>query len=235
MTTDQTTPVTWDTDATAMPGPMTVVHPERLVTDAELADVAPDSGVNVPFLADVVASCATHERMGLNLFKALEAQTDNPGAKRRFAQFQDDAITAVATYDLLMERLGIPVHYASRPARMTEALDAKIVSAFLLSGSVDQLTVELKGIEAVMLAATMCVANAALLRSIGESMDEGTSRDAVLEACQALEPAAVEHLEWAAGMQQELVLAQTRSGLAQKAAEAAEAVVGKVRDVIGRT
>ena len=232
---NETTTVTWETMATAQPGPMMVVNPERQVTAAELADVAPGAGVNSPFLADVVASCATHERMGLNLFKTLESQTNNPTAKHRFHQFQDDAITAVATYDLLLERLGVPVHYASPPARMTEAMDASLVSAFLLSGSADQLTLELKGVEAVLLASTLCLANTGLLRNIGEAMDEGESRDAVLEACQALEPAQVEHLEWAAGMQQDLVMAQIRSGLAQKATAAAEAVVGKVRDVIGRT
>ena len=55
------TPVTWDTGAVAKTGPMMVVNPERSVTDEDLVDVGAGSGLNGPFLADLIASCATHE------------------------------------------------------------------------------------------------------------------------------------------------------------------------------
>jgi hypothetical protein len=128
----------------------------------------------------------------------------------------------------------VPVNYASNPARMTEAMDTRLLSAFLLSGSADQLTIELKGVEAVLLASTMCVANASLLMTIGEGLGESEVRTAMLGTAEAVMPASQEHLEWAAGMQQQLVLTQANSSLAQKATQAAEAVVGKVRDVLGR-
>ncbi len=229
------TPITWNTDAVAKPGPAMVVHPDRLVADDQLGQVAAGTGLNGPFIADLLASCATHERTGLNLFKSLEARTNNPMAKQRFSQFQTDAVTAVGILERLMEQLGVPLHYASPPARMTEAMDSKLLEAFLLTGSADQMTVELKGVEAVMLASTMCVANTALLRSIAQGLDEGSeARTAMETAVAALMPEQEEHLEWAVSMQQELVLTQAKSGFAQKAGAAAEAVVGKVRDVLGR-
>jgi hypothetical protein len=225
---------TWDTGATAKPGPAMTVHPERTVTDDQLSEVAADAGLNSPFLADLLASCATHERCGVNLFTSLAARTDNPAAKHRFEQFRDDAFAAVVAYDQLLEHTGVPAHYASPAARMTEAMDTRLLSAFLLTGAADQMTIELKGVEAVLLASTMCVANSALMRSVAESMEEGPSRTAVEETLAKVEPAQQEHLEWAANMQQQLVMAQVSSSAAQKVGAAAEAVVGKVRDVIGR-
>lgn len=229
------TPITWNTSAIAKAGPMMVVHPDREVIDDDLSRVAAGTGLNGPFVADLLASCAAHERTGLNLFKALEARSNNPAAKRRFSQFQTDAITAVGVLERLMEQLGVPLHYASPPARMTEAIDSKIVEAFLLTGAADDMTIELKGIEAVMLASTMCLANTALLRSLAQGLDEGSeARKAFDTAIGALAPVQEEHLEWAVSMQQEMVLGQARSSIVQKAGAAAEAVVGKVRDVLGR-
>jgi len=228
------TPVSWTTGAVAKVGPMMVVNPGRQIVDEDLADVGAGTGLNSPFLADLVASCATHERCGVSLFKALEAQTDNPAAKHSFHRFQQDAMDAVGAYDTLADAIGVPVNYASNPARMTEAMDTRLLSAFLLSGSADQLTIELKGIEAVLLASTMCVANASLLRRIAEGLGEGDAKAAMEQALAVVMPPAEEHLEWAANMQQEMVLSQVNSSFAQKATKAAETVVGKVRDVLGR-
>lgn len=225
---------TWDSGATAKPGPAMTVHPERAVTDDQLAEVAADAGLNSPFLADLLAACATHERCGVNLFTSLAARTDNPAAKHRFEKFRDDALSAVAAYDALLGQLGVPVHHASPAARMTEAMDTRLLSAFLLTGAADQMTIELKGVDAVLLASTMCVANSALMRSVAEAMDEGPSRTAVEQALEQIEPAQQEHLEWAANMQQQLVMAQVSSSTVQSVGAAAEAVVGKVRDVVGR-
>jgi hypothetical protein len=228
------TPVTWDTGGMATPGPAMVVHPDRQVVDADLSGVADGSGLNGPFIADLLASCAAHERLGLNLLKTLEARTNNPVAKHRFNDFQADSLAAVAAYEELMANLGVPGGYTSPPARMTDAIDTRMVSAFLLSGSADQPTLELKGVEAVLLASTLCLANISLLRSIAETLDEGPVTTAFESAADKLSPPATEHFEWAAKMQHELVLAQAKSGLAQTVTAAAEAVVGKVRDVLGR-
>ena len=173
------TPVTWTTGTVAKTGPMMTVNPEREIVDEDLAAVGEQDGVglNGPFVADLIASCATHERCGVSLFKALEAQTNNPAAKHRFQEFGSDTIAAVEAYDTLAESLGVPVHYASPAARMTEAMDTHVLAAFLQSGGANQLTVELKGIEAVLLASTLCVANAALLQNVAESLPDSDTRD----------------------------------------------------------
>jgi len=228
------TPATWATGTVAKAGPMMVVNPEREITDADLSEVAAGTGLNGRFVADMLAACATHERTGVSLYKSLEARTNNPTAKHRFNQFMSDAFEAAAAYDALAEELGVPVMYASPPARMTEAMDTRLMSAFLLSGSADQLTLELKGIEAVLVASTICVANASLLASLAEGIDEGPARTAMEETVAAVMPPSEEHLEWAATMQRQMVMTQANSSLAQKATEVAEAVVGKVRDVLGR-
>jgi hypothetical protein len=229
-----TTAVTWPTGAVAAAGPAMSVHPERLVTDDMLSEVAADAGMNSAFLADVLAGFAAHERCGLNLFTSLAARTDNPAAKRRFEQLRDDAVEAVATYDTLLDTLGVPAHYASAPARMTEAIDTRLLSAFLLTGAADPMTIEMKGVEAVLITSTMCVTNSALLHCICDDMDEGPSRTAVESALATLEPVQHEHLDWAAGMLEQLTRTQASSRTVQTVGAAAEAVVGKVRDVIGR-
>lgn len=230
------TAASWDTHAVAKPGPMMVVHPERAITDEQLAEVATGSGLNGPFVADLLASCATHERTGVSLFRSLEARTDNPMAKSKFNTFGDHALEAVRIYDQLLETVGVPVHYASPPARLTEAIDTRMMSAFLLTGAADQLTIELKGVEAVLLASTMCLANSGLLRSLAEGLDEGDpTREALLSAVERLEPVQWEHLEWALDMQRQMVSTQASSALAQKAGQAAESMVGKLRDAMGRT
>src|SRR4051812_8824892 len=95
------TPATWDTGTVAKPGPMMVVNPERQVTDADFDTLKAATGLNAPFVGDLLASCATHERCGVSLFKTLEARTNNPMAKSRFKDFQKESLEAVAIWDRL--------------------------------------------------------------------------------------------------------------------------------------
>ena len=54
------------------------------------------------------------------------------------------------------------------------------------------------------------------------------------EAVAALAPAAEEHLQWAAGMQQKMVLTQVQSKAAQTIGAVVEGVTAKVKDALGR-
>jgi hypothetical protein len=228
------TPATWNQGTVAKPGPMMVVNPERQVADEQLDVLDSMAGLNGPFVADLLASCTTHERLGVNLFKTLEARTDNPAAKSRLNEFQSDAMSAVSVYEGLAAQLGVPISYASPPARLTEAMDTKLVSAFLLTGAADQATIELKGVEAVMIASTLCLANANLLASLAKGMEDSPMTGNIRDAAAQLVTTAEKHLEWAATTQQQMVLTQARSSMAGKAMSAAESVVGKVRDILGR-
>ncbi|MBW3580226.1 MAG: hypothetical protein KY447_04015 [Actinobacteria bacterium] len=226
------TRITKDTGATIKPGPMVVAAPEQIMTDAVLDQVAAGTGLNGPFVADLLASAATHENDGISLFRALSSMTANPVLLARYQQFQAESEAAVDAYEQLIADLGGRIGYVSPPGRMTEAMDAKILEAFLGSGSADPMTLELKGVEAVLLAATLCVANVSLLSAIAEGLDEGEAKTALLVAVVKLEGPAREHLEWATSTQRTMVLTQANSKLAQKVGAAMEGVVSKIKDAL---
>src|SRR5918998_479287 len=94
-----------DTGSTIKPGPMLVAGPEQVVTDADLTDVAAGTGLNGPFLADLLAAAAAHENDGKNLFQALGHMTANPALQARYKQFREESVVAVQTYELLAAQL----------------------------------------------------------------------------------------------------------------------------------
>jgi hypothetical protein len=223
--------VTNDTGASIKPGPAIFAGPGQVCTDDDLRSVGAEAGMNGPMVADLLASMAAHENLGTNLFRMLGRTSDNPALTSTFSEFEADAVAAVEVYRRLFDALGVPWRYVSPAARMTEAMDAKLQEAFLLCGGADPVTVELKRVEAVLLASTMCVANTAILRSLADELDDGPARSAIEEAVAALEGPQNEHLEWAAQTQRTMAVGQAKSELKQKAAMAAETVVGTAKDV----
>jgi hypothetical protein len=221
-----------DTGTTIKPGPMLFASPEQVVTDADLTDVAPGTGLNGPFLADLLAAAAAHENDGKNLFQALGHMTANPMLQAKFKQFREESVIAVQTYEQLATRLGAPIRYISPAARMTEAMDAKLLEAMQLAGSADPLVLELKGVEAVLLAATLCAANVALFEHVAAGLPDGDAKAAFDELLPALKDAGERHLEWAASTQRTMVTSQAGSALVQSALGVAENVVGKIKDVL---
>jgi hypothetical protein len=203
-----------------------------VVTDADLTDVAAGTGLNGPFLADLLAAAAAHENDGKNLFQALGHMTANPALQARYKQFREESVVAVQTYEQLAARLGAPIRYISPAARMTEAMDAKLLEAFLLSGSADPLVLEQKGVEAVLLAATLCVANVSLFEHIAEGLPDGEAKAAFAEHLPPLADTGARHLVWAASNQRAMVTSQASSRLVQSALGAAETVVGKIKDAL---
>ncbi len=226
--------VTKDFGATLKPGPAVEAGPESVVTDDDFAEVGADAGLNGPMVADLLASMAAHENLGTNLYRMLARTSDNPMLVSTFKEFEADSITAVQAYRRLFEALGVPWRYVSPAARMTEAMDGKLQEAFLLSGSADPVTVELKRVEAVLLAATLCVANGAILRQLADSISDGPTKQALEAALAELEPLATAHLEWAAETQMVMAVGQAQSTLMQKGAMATESVVGAAKDVAKR-
>ncbi len=53
------------------PGPMLVALPVQTVDDAAHTSFAAGSGLNGPFLADLLSGYVMHERCGIALFRAL--------------------------------------------------------------------------------------------------------------------------------------------------------------------
>jgi hypothetical protein len=222
------TRVTKDTGAVIRPGPMVVAEPEHVANDDRLENVAVEAGLNGPFLADLLSSMAAHERMGVALYRVLQGLSNNPMLQARYAKFERDAIQAVTVHRDLMTRLGAPPNYLSPAARMTEGLDNKIIESFLGAGVADSLTVELKAVEAVLLASAMCVSNTNLLALIAEQT-QGVVQQTLNDAVQQLKGPQQEHLDWARTTQERMVSAMVRSPLTQKLTEFAEDVVGTVK------
>lgn len=230
--TSPVTKLTKDVGTTIKPGPMVVAHPDQVMTDADLKAVSGNTGLNGPFLADLLGSFATHENMGVNLFRALRGVSANPMLVASYTKFEADGIAAVEAYETLITALGGKPKYISPPGRMTEGLDSKMIESLQGAGSADPMTVELKGVEMVLLASTMCVANTALLTRIAEGIDEGPAKTAMETAVTTLYGPQQQHLEWAAKTQQTLVLTQVKSRLAQQAGAVMETVAGKIKDVL---
>jgi len=224
------TRVTKDMGATIKPGPMVVAGPDQVVTDAQFADVAAGSGLNGPFLADLVVSMAAHESMAINMYRALRTSVANPMLKTTFARFEQDSMAAVAVHLRLMDELGIPAYYISPAARMTEGLDGHMIMSMLGAGSADPLTIDLKAVEMVLLGSTMCVANTNLLREIGARAEDGAARLAIEQAVSDLAGAQLAHLEWATTTQQRMVLAVYDPAQARIEAESIKAVIAKLAD-----
>jgi hypothetical protein len=221
------TRVTKDMGTTIKPGPMVVAAPEQTVTDKMLSDVAPGSGLNGPLLADLIAAMATHENMGIGMYRALRTAVANPMLVSTFEQFEADSLAAVEVHVVLMEALSIPWPYVSPAGRMTEGLDSHMIMSFLGTGSADPVTIDMKAVELVFLGSTMCVANTDLLRQIGE-VAEGDTRAAIQAAVAELERPQLEHLEWAQQTRATMALTMVQHPTTHKLTRFAEQVVAKL-------
>lgn len=220
-----------ETGATVKPGPMVTAIDERSVDDDQLAGFAAGSGLNGPFVADLLSGFVAHERDGVNLFRTLRARSNNPGLVARYGELIEETHRAVDAWEALITRLGGNPQYASPAGRSTEALDGKLVEAFTLTGSADPLTMEFAGVQAVFAAACLCVANAGIVARLAQEADDGAARTALQGAAATLEPLARSHQEWARSMLEQLAVTQAKHPIAQKAGQVAEKVVGKVKDV----
>jgi hypothetical protein len=223
------TRVTKDMGSTLKPGPMVVAGPDQTMTDELLDDLgtAGDSGLNMAMLADLVAAMSVHENMGVNLYRTLQTITVNPMLRSAYADFEQDAIDAVAIHAGLMETLGIPMHYISPAARLTEGMDSHMIMSFLEAGSGDQLTIDMKTVEATFLASSMCVANTELLRKIGEEA-EGEAAAAIEQAVLQLEGPQTEHLAWAQQNRERMALMLVKHPITHKVMEWTENTIAKV-------
>lgn len=228
-----TTAVRPETGATIKPGPMVTVAPEREVTDERFTDFAGGSGLNGPFLADQLSAGIAHERASLNLLRSLQARSNNPVLRGKYADLTDETLTAVGVWERLIGTLGGSPQYASPAGRATEALDAKIVESLLLGGSADPMTFEQAGLQSYLCGATLCAVNAGLVEQLAEEADEGPARAALRDAATQLVPAAREHVSWAEQTLGRAVVSQAKHPFLRKAAQTAERVTDKLRTAFG--
>lgn len=215
--------------ATSKPMPMVDVDPRRAVTDEQLAAIAGDSGLNGPFLADVLSDALMHERCGFHLYRSVAGRTNNPMLKRRYEEFGEETLTHITVLEELITTLGGDPGYVSPSARATEKLDlGALEGSFMLSGSVDLMTQELVMLNAVVLAETIDHSNWATMAALGEACPDGPVKDAMVRAVEQVLPQEEEHVGWAKDMRQRMILLQAQSKAMQTVGLTAEKLMAKI-------
>ncbi|HEY8543638.1 MAG TPA: ferritin-like domain-containing protein [Acidimicrobiales bacterium] len=208
----------------------TYVDPARQVTPRELEELLAGTGLNGPFVADLLSDVLAHERAGAQLYRSVANRSHNPVLKKQYEHFGKETLEHVEIVERLIERLGGDPGYVSPSARATtKAGTGLLESTFLLAGSVDLMTQELVMLDAVLLAEAKDHANWSCLSQLVESLPEGEVRDAVAEAVQQVEPQEDEHLGWATEMRCTLVSAQAKSKAVQVGGETMEQLVARVQ------
>jgi hypothetical protein len=218
------------TGARALPVYMTHVDPAQVMLPTEREAFVRDTGLNGPFVADLLSDMTAHERGGAALYRSVGGRTHNPVLKKRYTHFEHQTVEHVEVLENLVSRLGGDPGYVSPSARATERAGLSLVeSTFLLGGSVDLMTQELVMLDAVLLAEAKDHANWSGLAQLVPAFPEGEVRSAVQEAVDRVEPEEDEHLGWALDMRTKLIDAQARSGAVQTMTAKAEAVVARVQ------
>jgi ferritin-like metal-binding protein YciE len=219
------------TGARSRPMQMTYVDPARQMTPDVQDEFLKDSGLNGPFVADLLSDMLTHERCGAHLYRSVAQRTNNPVLKQRYEHFGDETVEHVEILERLIARLGGDPQYVSPAARATHTADSKLQeSTFLLEGSIDLMTQELVMLDAVLLAEAKDHANWSCLSKLAETLPEGEIRDAFQEATQQVEPQEDEHLGWATDMRCKIVSAQATSRTMQVMGAKAEELVAHIKN-----
>jgi ferritin-like metal-binding protein YciE len=216
--------------ARSVPAEMTYVDPERVVPPEELKSFLADTGLNGPFVADLLSDMLAHERCGAQLYRSVAGRTNNPMLKRQYEHFGEETTEHVDILENLIGRLGGDAQYVSPVARATtKAGSGLLESTFLLNGSIDLMTQELVMLDAVLLAEAKDHANWGCRAVLTESVPAGDIHDAFTSAVNQVLPQEDEHFGWASETRSKLISAQATSRAAQVVGEAAEKVISRIK------
>jgi rubrerythrin len=216
--------------ARSAPLQMTAPDPERQMSEGERQAFLDGTGLNGPFVADLLSDMLTHERCGVHLYRSVAARTNNPMLEQRYEHFGDETLEHVDILETLIGQLGGDPMYVSPSARATERTDSGLLEAtFLLAGSVDLMTQELVMLDAVMAAEGKDHANWSCLSGLVGEFPEGELRDHVRRAVEKVEPQEDEHLGWAQEMRAKMIATQATSGLTSTVGAKAEEVVARIK------
>lgn len=223
---------TFEDGARSVPQEMTLPDPVAQFPEREM--FLDGSGLNGPFVADLLSDMLCHERCGTHLYRSVAGRTNNPMLKQRYEHFGNETLEHVEILENLIRRLGGDPMYVSPAARATEKADSGLLeSTFLLAGSVDLMTQELVMLDAVMLAEAKDHANWSGLSKMVDSFPEGDVRALVREAVAQVEPQEDEHLGWAQDMRHKMIAMQVSSGAMTTVAAKAEEMAARIRGWFG--
>jgi rubrerythrin len=218
------------TGARSIPQEMTYVDPARVMLPTEQESFLENSGLNGPFVADVLSEMLAHERAGAHLYRSVAARTHNPILRQRYEHFGTETTEHVEILEGLIAQLGGDPGYVSPAARATEKAGMGLVeSTFLLAGSVDLMTHELVMLDAVLLAEAKDHANWSCLSQLTQQLDEGDVRAAFQAAVDQVEPQEDEHLEWAKDMRCKMISMQAKSSAMQTMGAKAEEMIARIK------
>jgi ferritin-like metal-binding protein YciE len=220
------------TGARSAPAEMTVVDPSRTLAPHEAEDFLAGTGLNGPFVADLLSDMLAHERGGAALYRSIEQRTNNPVLQERYRHFGQETREHVAMLESLISELGGDPGYISPAARATErAGTALLESTFLLGGSIDLLTQELVMLDAVLLAEAKDQANWSCLAGMVEDLPPGEARDALESTVEEVEVQEDEHLTWARDTRCRMISLQATSGPTTSLSMKAEEVVARIKNL----
>jgi rubrerythrin len=189
--------VTNATGAKTMPIGMTVAAPECQMTGSELTDFAADADVNRVFLVNLLSAFTAHERCGAHLYRTAAGMTQFREWRDKYEEFLAQTEDHVRILSELISELGGDPMYVSPQARMTEFQATKLMEPALLAGSVDNMTMELTILEAVLLAEWKDQANWKALRALADRLPDSASAQAIRRAVDQVDPEEDEHVRWA--------------------------------------
>ncbi len=226
-------PVLTPTKATggrAKPVPGLYVEPGCEMTDDMLEASLVDTGLNGPFVADLLSGMLAHERCGRHLYRTCAERSHNPMLQLKYREYGEETERHVAILEELVNALRGDPSYVSPMARAVQGMDTKLVeSTFLGSGSIDLMTAETAMLDAVFLAESTCHSNWKVLSKLCGSLSDGPVRDQFQRAVDEVEDQEDEHLEWAQSTRERMVTLQAESGVMASVGMEAEETIARIR------
>ncbi len=197
---------TKETGAKTLPTLMTIAAPEQQASVEKLQELGAKAGLNGLLFANLLSGFAQLERDAVHLYRVVAEKTKFEEWRSRYEAFGKESEDHIRIYEELITRLGGDPQYVSPNARMCEFRDSKLLEPLLFSGSVDELTLELTNLEAVIAAETQCHANWELLSALADRVSDPTAKGAIQDAVKQVMPQEDEHLRWAKTTWQETLL-----------------------------
>lgn len=197
---------TKETGAKTLPTLMTIAAPEQQAPIEPLQKLGAEAGLNGLLLSNLLSGFAQLERDAVHLYRVVADKTHHEAWRDRYEEFGRQSAEHVRIYQELIGELGGDPAYVSPNARMVEFRDSKLLDPLHVSGSVDELTLELTMLEAVITAENQCHANWELLSALSEQVKDQATASALRKAIDQVMPEEDAHLDWAKSTWQQTLL-----------------------------
>lgn len=189
---------TKETGAKTLPTLMTITAPETQLEPETLSKLGAGAGFNGLFFANLMSCFLQQERDAVGLYRCVAERTRNDDWRSHYVLFGEQSLDHIRIYEELITRMGGDAQYVSPNARMREAVDTKLMEPLAtFTGSVDEVTLELAGLEAVIAAEQQCQANWKLLVRLSEQIPDGAMKQEIQNAIRQVAPQEDEHVRWA--------------------------------------